>query len=316
MSYSDDFWKHIYYSPDSDFFPFDKNSLINWVNETYVVDESNKFTNEDIFNKELIEKIFGERDHTTPITDTDIVDLVQACKDNKVDVSCKYYQSNITPYNQFLEEKFASIKGVIAEYNNTNNLTTITFTNGNIYEYGSKGGTCALHKNCNGEHLHYNNCELKTITNANGESMCQCMCSGGIKMSDGTSTHTHCGILDKDAGGNIIFTSGGGTGERIIKTYSETTDGEDKQLNVETETETSSYQQSEETLYKIYAKYYYELYRNKYLNNNMNSSYETSNKAVKDAKQKYKKEYVQLFNYITGILFVSGYVYFMYNEKF
>ena len=46
----------------------------------------------------------------------------------------------------------------------------------------------------------------------------------------------------------------------------------------------------------------------------MNSSYETSNKAVKDAKQKYKKEYVQLFNYITGILFVSGYVYFMYND--
>jgi hypothetical protein len=311
MSYSDDFWKHIYYSPEgSDFFPFEKNSFIDWVNDTYR-NENEKFTTDDIFNKELIEVVFG----TAPPTIDKEHTLVKACINGTVNVSCAYYESSVSAYNMSaLDTTFYDVSGI-----DTNNIsyndgiTTVTY-GGSTYEYGTHGGTCALHKNCTGTHLHYNNCALQTIKNADGDSMCKCVCDGGIKMGDGTP-HTHCGTLStitEEGTVKLVFTTGGGTGEKITNpgTVQETTGG------AAGAGAGAGAGQTREELYIIYAKYYYELYRNKFLNSNMNRTFDTSKKAVNDATTKYKREYVLLYDYITGIFLVSGFIYFMYNEKF
>ena len=318
MSYSDDFWKHIYYSPEgSDFFPFEKNSFIDWVNKDR--DDDEKFTTDDIFNKELIKVVFdvdfsnNDISFNTSTIDTDHA-LVQACIDGDVTVSCAYYESSVSAYNTSADDRTFhsdSINGSNISYNN--GITTVTY-GGSTYEYGTHGGTCALHKNCTGNHLHYNNCALQTIKNANGDSMCKCVCDGGIKLGDG-GTHTHCGTLSKkteDGTDKLVFTTGGGTGETITKTY---TDPNTDPTEEKTDTVGIAGQTSDE-LYIIYAKYYFELYRNKFLNSNMNRTFDTSKKAVNDATTKYKREYVLLYDYITGIFFVSGFIYFMYNEKF
>ena len=162
MSYSDDFWKHIYYSPEgSDFFPFEKNSFIDWVNKDRL--EKDKFTTDDIFNKELIEVVFG----TAPPTINIEHPLVQACINGTVNVSCAYYESSVSAYNTSADDTFntfSNVSGTNISYNenNGNGITTVTY-GGSTYEYGTHGGTCALHKNCTGEHLHYNNCALQTI---------------------------------------------------------------------------------------------------------------------------------------------------------
>ena len=145
--------------------------------------------------------------------------------------------------------------------------------------------------------------------------MCKCVCDGGIKMGDG-GTHTHCGTLSKikeDDGEQstykLVFTTGGGTGEIITNTYTDPNTGP----TIDT---VGIAGQTRYELYIIYAKYYFELYLNKFLNSNMNRTFDTSKKAVNDATTKYKREYVLLYDYITGIFFVSGFIYFMYNEKF
>lgn len=316
MSYSDDFWKHIYYSPDgSDFFPFEKNSFIDWVNTNYGIKETEKFTTDDIFNKELIELVFADADilNNEIRFDTSTIDtkhaLVQACKSGEVNVSCAYYESSVSAYNTSADNTFSTVTDSII-YNQENGITTVTY-GGSTYEYGTHGGTCALHKNCTGTHLHYNNCALQTIKNADGDSMCKCVCDGGIKMGGG-GTHTHCGTLStitENSTDKLVFTTGGGTGEIITNTYT------DPNTDPTTDTVRIAGQTIDE-LYIIYAKYYYELYRNKFLNSNMNSTFDTSKKAVNDATTKYKREYVLLYDYITGIFFVSGFIYFMYNEKF
>lgn len=318
MSYSDDFWKHIYYSPEgSDFFPFEKNSFINWVNDTY---RNKKFTTDDIFNKELIKVVFDADISNNKIRfDTSTINkdhpLVKACMNGEVTVSCAYYESSVSAYNTSADTTFSTVTGIDRNnisYNQENGITTVTY-GGSTYEYGTHGGTCALHKNCTGNHLHYNNCALQTITNDAGDSMCKCVCDGGIKLGDGT-THTHCGTLSKITENDtekLVFTTGGGTGETITNTY---TDSNSEPIEVKTDTRIAG--QTREELYIIYAKYYYELYRNKFLNSNMNRTFDTSKKAVNDATTKYKREYVLLYDYITGIFFVSGFIYFMYNEKF
>jgi hypothetical protein len=312
MSYSDDFWKHIYYSPEgSDFFPFEKNSFIDWVNTNYKIKETEKFTTDDIFNKELIEVVFG----TAPPTIDKEHALVQACINGEVTVSCAYYESSVSAYNtSAADTTFSTVNGIDPNNISYNNgITTVTY-GGSTYEYGTHGGTCALHKNCTGTHLHYNNCALQTIKNADGDSMCKCVCDGGIKMGDG-GTHTHCGTLSKikedDGTEKLVFTTGGGTGDTITYTY---TDHNADPIEKKTDTRIAG--QTSQELYIIYAKYYYELYRNKFLNSNMNRTFDTSKKAVNDATTKYKREYVLLYDYITGIFFVSGFIYFMYNEKF
>lgn len=321
MSYSDDFWKHIYYSPEgSDFFPFEKNSFINWANLGR--DDDEKFTTDDIFNKELIKVVFdvdfsnNDISFNTSTIDTDHA-LVKACINGTVNVSCAYYESSVSAYNTSANDTtFSNVTGIDPNnisYNKENGITTVTY-GGSTYEYGTHGGTCALHKNCTGNHLHYNNCALQTIKNADGDSMCKCVCDGGIKLGDGTS-HTHCGTLSKiteDGTDKLVFTTGGGTGETITNTY---TDSNSTPIEVKTDTVGIAGQTSQE-LYIIYAKYYFELYRNKFLNSNMNRNFDTSKKAVNDATTKYKREYVLLYDYITGIFFVSGFIYFMYNEKF
>lgn len=319
MSYSDDFWKHIYYSPEgSDFFPFEKNSFIDWVND--ISNQNMTFTTDDIFNKELIEVVFGTVDISNNISfDTSTINtdhpLVKACIDGDVTVSCAYYESSVSAYNTNADKTFHDVSGIDPNniiYNKDNGITTVTY-GGSTYEYGTQGGTCALHTNCTGDHLHYNNCALQTIKNADGESMCKCVCDGGIKLSDGTS-HTHCGTLskikeDNDTEEKLVFTTGGGTGETITYTYTDP--------NEEPTTDTVGIAgQTRDELYIIYVKYYFELYRNKFLNSNMNRNFDTSKKAVNDATTKYKREYVLLYDYITGIFFVSGFIYFMYNEKF
>jgi hypothetical protein len=323
MSYSDDFWKHIYYSPEgSDFFPFEKNSFINWVNTNYGIKETEKFTTDDIFNKELIKVVFDVDFSNNDISfNTSTINtehgLVQACIDGEVKVSCAYYESSVSAYNTSADNTFSDVSGIDhnnISYNEDNGITTVTY-GGSTYEYGTHGGTCALHKNCTGTHLHYNNCALQTIKNADGDSMCKCVCDGGIKLGDGT-THTHCGTLSKitEVDGEqstvkLVFTTGGGTGETITTTY---TDPEEDP-SIDTVVIAG---QTRDDLYIIYAKYYYELYRNKFLNSNMNRTFDTSKKAVNDATTKYKREYVLLYDYITGIFLVSGFIYFMYNEKF
>lgn len=321
MSYSDDFWKHIYYSPEgSDFFPFEKNSFIDWVNKDRL--EKDKFTTDDIFNKELIKVVFDADISNNKISfDTSTINtvhpLVEACKSGEVKVSCAYYESSVSAYNKSADNTFNSdsVSGSNISYNEENGITTVTY-GGSTYEYGTHGGTCALHKNCTGNHLHYNNCALQTIKNADGDSMCKCVCDGGIKMGDGDGgTHTHCGTLSKkteeDGTEKLVFTTGGGTGETITNpgTAQETT-------GVSVQGAGAGAGQTRDELYIIYAKYYFELYRNKFLNSNMNSTFDTSKKAVNDATTKYKREYVLLYDYITGIFFVSGFIYFMYNEKF
>lgn len=312
MSYSDDFWKHIYYSPEgSDFFPFEKNSFIDWVNTYYEINETEKFTTDDIFNKELIEVVFG----TAPPTIDKEHALVKACISGEVKVSCAYYESSVSAYNTSADNTFYDVSGIESNniiYNDNNGITTVTY-GGSTYEYGTHGGTCALHKNCTGNHLHYNNCALQTITNADGDSMCKCVCDGGIKLGDGTP-HTHCGTLStKTENGTekLVFTTGGGTGDTITNTYTDP-----NTVTTEVTTDTRIAGQTSQELYIIYVKYYYELYRNKFLNSNMNRTFDTSKKAVKDATTKYKREYVLLYDYVTGIFFVSGFIYFMYNEKF
>jgi hypothetical protein len=145
--------------------------------------------------------------------------------------------------------------------------------------------------------------------------MCKCVCDGGRKMGDGTP-HTHCGTLSKikeDNTEKLVFTTGGGIGETITNpgTSQETTG-----VSVQGAGAGAGAGQTRDELYIIYAKYYFELYRNKFLNSNMNRTFDTSKKAVNDATTKYKREYVLLYDYITGIFFVSGFIYFMYNEKF
>ena len=304
MSYSDDFWKHIYYSPEgSDFFPFEKNSFIDWVNTEY----TKNFTGDDIFNKELIEVVFdvdfsnNDISFNTSTIDTDH-DLVKACINGTVNVSCAHSKSSVSAYNTSAADKTFdsdSVSGSNISYNKDNGITTVTY-GGSTYEYGTHGGTCALHKNCTGNHLHYNNCALQTITNNAGESMCKCVCGTLSKITENGTE-------------KLVFTTGDGAeDEETMETTSTATTKDSVQG---AKTKTSAGQTSQE-LYIIYAKYYFELYRNKFLNSNMNRTFDTSKKAVNDATTKYKREYVLLYDYITGIFFVSGFIYFMYNEKF
>lgn len=304
-TYTDNFWKHIYSIQDPQFFPFQKESLIKWVNSENTENTENtdntEYTHDDIFDRKLIEFIFKKTEHITKldINNTSIDNFVQACKDGTVLLTC--YDDYIGSYVDIgsdAEIDRDQDTGVPLPFN----TTTI---NGSIYEYGSNGGMCALHQNCNIQHLHYNSCKLTTITNSDGQNMCRCVCGGGVTTGDGNTTHSHCGKLDV---ANKEFTIGDGTvteeeegGTGDVTGYG--TVGSESSLSLN------------EDLYRIYAAYYYELYRNKYLNNNINSEYDTSKVGVKDARHNYKKQYLQIFNYFTGYFTLSYVIFLLYNKK-
>lgn len=170
---------------------------------------------------------------------------------------------------------------------------------------------CKFQSSCTQNHWHYAKCETQTFTNADGTTYCKCVCTGE-RTRDNTE-HQHCSPYmvgtngDKD---QIEFQSLVSTLiKQISVSFKQQTD------NKVTDSAQITFDESIRTL--IY-DYYYELNRNNELQKKIisrSSLDNTTSQALQDANVKYKKEYLHLFNIFSGILFASGYIYVLYKSK-
>jgi len=188
---------------------------------------------------------------------------------------------------------------------------------------------CKFQKGCTEKHWHYKSCKTQKFANQDGTTYCKCVCTGEKTYDD--ESHDHCSPfnIDKksvDSKGNVDPIAFQSTITELIKKIT---------VSFKQETQDYSYtgsdgkmkypynynRQLKDTDIKIRTliyDYYYELNRNIELQKNIgstNSLDKTTTQALKDANVKYKKEYLQLFNIFSGILFASGYIYVLYKSK-
>ena len=187
---------------------------------------------------------------------------------------------------------------------------------------------CKFQKKCNINHWHYKSCITQTFVNQDGTTYCKCVCTGP-KTLDGNE-HQHCSpfnVSNTNPDGTIDKTSFQASIAALIKKITVSIKKQPEQYSyIGTDNDgkmTYPYQNfqftdTDITMRTAIYNYYYELNRNIELRKKIISNDSLDNTASQrllDANVKYKKEYLHLFNIFSGILFVSGYIYVIYNTQ-
>ena len=186
---------------------------------------------------------------------------------------------------------------------------------------------CKYQTGCTDFHWHYSSCKKQTITNRDGTTYCKCVCSGPKTLD--ANPHDHCspviiGSSFTDEDGNVNSAEYESSMASLIKNiklslkqdvpqYEFTGRAADGRITLDYKAKSDLVNNDVNIRNKLY-DYYYELNRNIELQNkliNTNNLDSTTVQALNDSNVRYKKEYLQLFNIFSGILFAGGYIYVM-----
>jgi hypothetical protein len=243
---------------------------------------------------------------------------------------------NFLPGNIYLNTNFSPLTvstDAIAPANSMIQLTDVTI-NGTTYKgsqltdadgstsflLGDPGKQRVVYQPvCTVKHIHFpKGCNVIQTINANNESYYSCSCPGVPVFDD--SPHSHCSQFTNIAtdGKNItnsMYNNSGGANSTGLTTTSgagsSSTAGSGNKFNVNYEHADSLTQRDKlirSAIYKYYCavndnlKYKTALQKNKALN-------DTSNQALMDSTVKYKTQYLNVFNILSGIILAGGYIY-------
>jgi hypothetical protein len=176
----------------------------------------------------------------------------------------------------------------------------------------SSNPRCKFRNNCTLNHIHYSGgCTTQTIVKPNGETYCKCICKGS-KVSNG-DPHSHCELYNEKAkkGKSPNAISLSNLISNIQLELSTPIDGSIPGLSGVNGVDTVM---DDKALRDIIFKYYNEIVTNKELQKNiddLNVNYDTQHKSLMDSKTQYKAQYLNIFNLLSGIFIVSGYIYTM-----
>jgi hypothetical protein len=185
---------------------------------------------------------------------------------------------------------------------------------------------CKFVNNCKVVHHHYPSCKTVTKIDANGQSYCECVCSGDMEYNG--NPHTHCVPI------NIEDTSNNGLDKTWVDKYiaHTTLTGllKDITMNLKANflnnsvattidgnlfanyNDTNQLNSKDLLIRKTLYDYYAEIIKNRDLQANLmdNKTFNNTAKLIShDATQSYKKQYLELFNVTTGIFLASAYIY-------
>jgi hypothetical protein len=240
-----------------------------------------------------------------------------------------------------LDKTVSSVKYTTNSIGKVNDDITLTGTlstgeiqypepNGSISYISSNTANprCKYQKKCTENHWHYKSCTTQTFVNKDGTTYCKCVCTGP-KTLDGNE-HQHCSpfnVTNTNPDGTIDPVSFKASIAELIKKitvsikkqpeqYSYIGKGNDGKMTYPYQN--FKFTDTDKEMRTAIYNYYYELNRNIELRKNIisnDSLDDTASQRLLDANVKYKKEYLHLFNIFSGILFVSGYIYVIYNRQ-
>ena len=189
---------------------------------------------------------------------------------------------------------------------------------------------CKFRKTCTMKHWHYSGpCKTQIITQANGLTKCECICTG-VPVFD-SNPHSHCDRFDINTNGTATTPLGqqalpvgldmvsavqnikmnlsaqfpkstfGNAGGNVVLPYKDHT----------------SLVAGDANIRKLIYEYYYEVNENIRLQTSIQtrgSKDVTSKQALLDATVQYKQEYLNVFNIAIGVIGLAGYIYVMGKE--
>jgi len=190
---------------------------------------------------------------------------------------------------------------------------------------------CKFRKTCTMKHWHYSGrCRTQILTDANGLTSCNCMCTGVPVFND--QTHSHCDRYDINADGTAttpLGNEGAPAGLGLVSAI------QNIKMNLNANFGTSAFGSAggnvelpykdqtslvagDANIRKLIYDYYFEVSENIRLQNavqNRGSKDVTSKQSLLDATVHYKKEYLNVFNIAIGIIGIAGYIYIMGKES-
>lgn len=288
-------------------FPFNLSDVVTWAktapNKPLSIEDANKVV--DIFDSKLSAVI------TNPGNKTSFLNFLGE----------KMY------LNSYFEDISVSSDNVSSSTNYINtsvningrsyNGTAISRNGSTSYLLGNPGRQRVLYRPvCTKNHLHFSDCTVQQIVKSGtDESYYQCTCTGTPEFNN--KPHSHCSQFtnnETDAQSAIdryYFGIGGSGSQR--KESSTKTSGSNTSYNVkyansemlkqtDTEIKTAIYLYyvavNENFIYKA------ALEKNKKLSN-------TTNQLLSDSTVKYKNQYLNMFNLLSGIIIAGGYIYML-----
>jgi hypothetical protein len=206
----------------------------------------------------------------------------------------------------------------------------ITYQDGSTQQVTVSANTrnprCKFVNNCREKHEHSTSCRTVTMTDASGQSFCQCVCD--VKIVNDDNPHTHCDPI------NIEDTAKNGLEKTWVDKYiahtTLTSLLKDITMNLKANFLNNSaataidgslfanYKDSDQLkntdleIRKTLYDYYAEIIKNRDLQANLmdNKTFNNTAKLIShDATQSYRKQYLELFNVTTGIFLASSYIY-------
>jgi hypothetical protein len=186
---------------------------------------------------------------------------------------------------------------------------------------------CKFVNNCTENHEH-RDCRTVTRKDADGQSYCECECSGDL-VSDG-KPHTHCNEI------SIEDTANNGLDKTWVDKYiadtTLTSVLKDITMNLKADflntsnsaattidgklvanyTQLTDLKKTDLAIREKLYDYYAEIIKNRELQTNLmdNKTFNNTAKLIShDATQNYRKQYLELFNVTTGIFLASAYIY-------
>jgi hypothetical protein len=299
-----------------DTFPFDVDSVITWARNVTENQEDFAYTPIDIFDVSLASVIMNSTyDFGNSFLKGNMV-FNNTFNPSTVDTTSRGGSTGglYTPDSSNPKPTMGGlpyVSGVVNPDGGTSNVIGI-----------AKNQRCNFRPVCTIKHLHYS-CTTQNVTN-NGRSDCNCLCTGPPVLDD--SPHSHCttftnDIEDPKAAVYSAYTQKSGLAAWASSTTTSTnssTTYSDPNFIVPYANYTDL-SNNDGLLRQLICNYYEEVYQNKQYMQTLSAqidTYATNNKATIDSTVNYKTNYLNLFNIVSGIFIVSGYIYVMAKEQF